>query len=209
MRTSSRNVALLLFDEVELLDVSGALGILTTAGRQWNWRPFKILAVAARAGSVDTRSQIRIESHTTFDSCDEPEILILPGGYGARRALEDTPMVEWIGRAGKKAEHCLAIGNGVLLAAKAGLCDGLEVAAGKDAAELLAELCPSARRNGTARFVDAGKLLTAPNAMGAMSASLHLVSRLLGKKQAQGVAATLGIAWAESEPGGVEIVESE
>lgn len=209
MRTSSRAVSLLVFDEVELLDVSGPLGVLTTAGRQWNWRPFKIQVVSARPGVVDTRSQIRVESHATFEAYDPPEILIVPGGYGARRALDDEKTMEWVRRAGERTGHCLGIGNGILVLAKAGMCDGLEVAASRETAELLAELAPSARRNGTARFVEDGKLLTTPNAMGAIEASLRLVSRLLGKKQAQGVAASLGVAWLEAEPGGVEILETD
>lgn len=209
MRTSSRAVSLLLFDEVELLDVSGPLGVLTAAGRQWNFRPFKIQVVSARSGGVDTRSQIRLESEATFGAGEAPEILIVPGGYGARRVLEDSATIDWVRGAGEKAELCMAIGNGVLVLAKAGLCDGLEVAVGRDSADLLAALSPSTRRNGTARFVEDGKLLTAPNAMGAIEASLRLVSRHLGKKQAQGVAASLGVVWLESEPGGIEILEAD
>jgi transcriptional regulator GlxA family with amidase domain len=209
MRTSSRAVALLLFDEVELFDVGTVLGILTTAGRQWNWRPFKVQVVAARAGLIDTRNQIRLESDATFETCTPPEILIVPGGYGARRVLDDVATVDWIRTAGERAEHCLGFGNGVLVLAKAGLCDGRLVAASRDAAELLAELSPSVRRNGTARFVEDGKLLTAPNAAGAIEASLQLVSRILGKKQAQAAAGALGIAWLGSEPSGVEIVDSD
>jgi transcriptional regulator GlxA family with amidase domain len=209
MRTSSRVVSVLLFDEVELLDVSGPLGVLTTAGRQWNWRPFKIQAVSARAGLIDTRSQVRLESEATFDACAAAEILIVPGGYGARRALDDGSTIDWVRSTGERATNCLGIGNGILVLAKAGLCDGLEVAAGRESAELLAELSPSARRNGTARFIEDGKLLTAPNATGGIEASLRLVSRLLGKKQAQGVAASLGVAWLENEPGGIEILEAD
>lgn len=209
MRTSSRLVSLLLFDEVELLDVSAPLGVLTTAGRQWNWRPFRIQAVSARPGAIDTRSQMRLESEKAFDASETTEILIVPGGYGARRALDDAATMDWVRRAGKTAEHCLGIGNGVLVLAKAGICNDLEVAVGRESAELLSELAPSARRNGTARFIEAGKVLTTPNAMGAIEASLRLVSRLLGKKQAQGVAASLGVAWLEAEPGGIEIVDAD
>lgn len=208
MRTSSRTVALLLFDEVELLDVAGVLSVLTSAGRQWNWRPFKVHSVSARQGLVHTRSQIRIESEGTLDTCDKPELLVVPGGYGARRALEDAALVAWLRGAGTAAETIFAIGNGVLLLAKAGLCDGLEVAATRETSESLAELAPTARRNGTARFVESGKLLTTPNSHGAIEAALHVVARILGKKQAQAVASALGIAWLESEPGGVEIVET-
>src|SRR5689334_18507838 len=131
MRTSSRSVALLLFDEVELLDVGALLGVLTTAGRQWNFRPFKVHAVSAQPGLVETRSQIRLESDGSFDSCEEPEILLVPGGYGARRALADESTIAWLRRAGAGAERCCGIGNGVLLLAKAGVCDGLEVAANR------------------------------------------------------------------------------
>ena len=44
MRTSARNVTLVLFDEVEALDFAAVLQVLTQAGRHWNWRPFKIEA---------------------------------------------------------------------------------------------------------------------------------------------------------------------
>jgi len=209
MRTSSRTVALLLFDEVELFDVGGVMSVLTTAGRQWNWRPFKVHAVGNRRGLIDTRSQIRLESEGTLDTCETPELVVVPGGYGARRVLEDAPTIEWLRRAGGAAERCLAVGNGVLLLAKAGLCDGLEVAANREAADSLGELAPTARRNGTARFVEGGKLLTAPNSVGGIEAALHVVSQTLGKRQAQAVASALGVAWAEDEPGGVEILEPD
>jgi len=207
MRTSSRSVALLLFDEVELFDVAGALGVLTTAGRQWNWRPFKVHAISTRTGGIETRSQIRLESTGELEACAAPEIVIVPGGYGARRMISDARTVAWLGRAGRGAEKCIGIGNGVLLLASAGLCDGLEVAASRETADLLAELCPSARRNGTARFVGAGNLLTTSTAAGGTEAALHLVAELLGKKQAQGVAASLGVTWLEGDGGRVDIVE--
>lgn len=207
MRTSSRSVALLLFDEVELFDVGGALGVLTAAGRQWNWRPFKVHAVAPRPGSVHTRSQIQFEAAAALDSCLAPEILLVPGGYGARRMLSDDRTMAWVSRAGRSAEKCIGIGNGVLVLARAGLCDGLDVAANRETAELLVELSPTARHNGTARFVEDGKLLTASTAGGGVEAALHLVAALLGKKQAQSVAASLGVTWLEGDAGGVEIVE--
>src|SRR5262249_22996737 len=74
-----------------------------------------------------------------------------------------------------------------------------------EAADSLGEIAPTARRNGTARFVEGGKLLTAPNSVGGMEAALHLVSLILGKRQAQAVASSLGVAWIGGEPGGVDV----
>ena len=42
MRTSARTVAVVLFDEVELLDVAGPLQVLTLAGRHWTFRTFSV-----------------------------------------------------------------------------------------------------------------------------------------------------------------------
>ena len=71
MRTSSRSLAVILFDEVALLDISAPLEVLTTAGRNWNFRPFKIFTVAAAAGRIKTPCQIELTANGSFESCPE------------------------------------------------------------------------------------------------------------------------------------------
>ena len=46
MRTKARRVIVVVFDEVELLDVAAPLEVLSTAGRRWNFRPYKVEVVA-------------------------------------------------------------------------------------------------------------------------------------------------------------------
>jgi transcriptional regulator GlxA family with amidase domain len=208
MRTSSRTVAVVLFDEVELLDVAGPLQVLTMAGRAWNYRPFKVLTVATRTGAVETRNQVRIEALTALSDCPEPELVIVPGGYGARRALADEPLVAWLAHAGEAASNVIATGNGVLLLGKAGLIHGADVSVPRDAAPILAEMCPTARIDADARWRESGKVLTAATAAGAMDAALLLVGRMVGRKQAAAVAAALGIAWSDPSAGSdVEILD--
>jgi transcriptional regulator GlxA family with amidase domain len=208
MRTSSRTVAVLLFAEVELLDVAGPLQVLTMAGRAWNYRPFKVLTLAAAPGAIETRSQLSIEALVPLSECRDPEIVIVPGGYGARRALDSPDIVEWLAHAGGAASHVLATGNGVLLLAKAGLIEGADVSVPRDAAELLSELCPSARPDADARWRESGRMLTAATAAGAMDAALQLVARMVGRKQAQAVASALGIAWSDPSSTGVDILDA-
>ncbi len=194
MRTRSRTVALLLFDEVELLDVAAMLAVLSSAGRKWNWRPFKVLTVAKAPGRITTRNQLVIEAEHALDACPGPELLILPGGYGARRALEDSTLVDWVQKAGQSAELVLAVGHGALLAARAGLADGQDVAVPTDARELLIEEAPLARPDTDAPgVVGSSKLLSAARSAAALELALAAVKRLLGQGQALGVAAALGI----------------
>jgi transcriptional regulator GlxA family with amidase domain len=195
MRTSSRTVAVLLFDELEALDVAGPVQVLTLAGRNWNFRPYKILPAAAEPRLVETRNQLRLEARQSFEELPSPEIVVVPGGYGARKALSDDKVVGWLKRAVGSATHVVGIGNGVLLLAKTGALGGADVSVNAETTEALLALEPSARVDTASHFRESGKCLTARTASGGMAAALRLVESHLGGKQAAGVADALGIVW--------------
>jgi transcriptional regulator GlxA family with amidase domain len=181
-----------LFDEVELLDVAGPLEVFSRAGRHWNWRPFKVFTVAEKAGPVSTRGQLTVLADHAFDTCPPTELLLVPGGYGARRALQNEAALQFVKQRGAAAERILALGNGALLLAKAGLTADAEISAPADALELLAEIDPSARGTAEPAIHESGKLLSASASGQAVALALLMVSRILGSKQAAQVAAALG-----------------
>ncbi|MET0411294.1 MAG: hypothetical protein ABW217_08350, partial [Polyangiaceae bacterium] len=111
MRTSSRDFVIVLFDEVELLDVAGVMQVASAAGRHWNWRPFRLLPAALQKGPIATRSQLRLEASVALADHPEPELLFVPGGYGARRAAADRELVAWVARAAARAELVCALGS--------------------------------------------------------------------------------------------------
>lgn len=192
MRTSSRSLAVVLFDEVALLDVAAPLEALTTAGRNWNFRPFKVHTVAARPGRLKTPAQLELEAKASFEELPAPELVLVPGGYGARRALADEAVLGYLAAAGATAAYLFGVGNGTLLLGKAGLLGQASVSIGADAAELLRDLAPQARPDVDTRFCKDGRIVTAATPGGAVDAALRIVQELLGKKQALAVAAALG-----------------
>jgi transcriptional regulator GlxA family with amidase domain len=207
VRTSSRPVAVVLFDEVELFDVAAVSGVLTTAGRQWNYRPFRVHPVAARAGMIDTRSQVRLEATTTLDGLTAPEIVVVPGGYGARRALSDAALVAWLRAAGRTATHFVGVGNGVLLLGAAGILPGVDVAVQHELKDALVEIAMECRPDTDSRFRQSGRVFTAAASGGAAEAALALVAALLGAKQGRTVADALGLPFSQPEAGQIAIVE--
>jgi len=145
VRTSSRTLAVLLFDEVELWDVAAVMQVASLAGRHWNWRPFRLLPTAEKAGLIETRSQLRLEAQYALGNCPEPEILLVPGGYGARRAAQNSLVTDWCARVWPRLELALAIGSGVLVLGAAGLIDGEEVAVSAENLEAFSALLPNTR----------------------------------------------------------------
>jgi transcriptional regulator GlxA family with amidase domain len=205
MRTKPYATAVLLFDEVELLDVTGPMSVLSSAGRQWNFQPFKIDLVASGVGPVTTRSALTLHATHSWASHSGAECLLVPGGYGALRAAENEELLAWLRRTAAEAELIGAIGNGVWLLAKAGLLDRIQVAARVDLASEIAALCPSAEPNSQDPLCISGKVLSARASALSLDLSCEIVARCFGKKLASGLSAALGIDWS-GELSGLDIV---
>lgn len=184
VRTSSRNFAILLFDEVELWDVAAIMQVASLAGRHWNWRPFRLIPTAVRPGLVETRSQLRVEATQALADCPAPEIVFVPGGYGARRAAENAELTAWCAQACAGADLTLAIGAGAMVLGAAGLLEGAEVAATRDTQEWLAPALPNTRFNESDAIVvtAGGKLMTAARSTQGVDLGLAAVERFLGAK---------------------------
>ena len=205
MRTKPYATAIALFDEVELLDVAGPVSVLSGAGRQWNFLPFRIDLVANGVGPVTTRSELSLHATHATAQHSGAECLVIPGGYGARRAAEDEDFLSWVRRSARSAEFVAAIGNGVWILAKAGLLDDLEVATSPDLAAEISELCPRARPTSRAALCTSGKWLsTRASALG-LDLSCEIVARCFGKKLASTLSASLGIDWS-GELGALDIL---
>jgi len=205
MRTKPYSTAIALFEEVELLDVAGPVGVLSEAGRQWNFKPFKIDLVARRAGPVATRSTLKLEATHSTATHAGAECLIVPGGYGARQVANDPEFLAWLARAASAAEIVAAIGNGVWLLAKAGVLNAEEVVASTEFSAQLSASWPIVRPNPRVPLCSSGKFLSASKSALGLDLSCEIVARCFGQKLASSLSAQLGIDW-RGELGALDIV---
>lgn len=206
MRTRPYRLAVIGFDEMDLLDVAGPLEVFSSAGRKWNWRAIKAELVASAPGLLSTRAQLQIGPAAPLHASAEPELVLIPGGYGARRALEDASLIDYLTRVGPQLKLTLCVGLGSLLAARAGLLSGANVAAPPALGAELVALDPSIVVQPGARISNAPGRISAAQTGAAVDLGLEAVALLLGKNQALGTARELGYAWG-TETLAVEIVE--
>ena len=195
MRTRPYRLAIIVFDEMDLLDVAAPLEVFSTAGRKWNWRAIKAELLSTEASVLATRAQLEIGPAAPLDSCKDPELVLIPGGYGARVALENRPLVDYLKAVSEGLTLTLAVGLGALLAARAGLLKDAEVAAASGLSDELRALDSSITVNTLARTVATPRCITAAQNGSAIDLGLEVVARLLGKSQANGTARELGYPW--------------
>jgi transcriptional regulator GlxA family with amidase domain len=195
MRTRPYRLAIVTFDEMDLLDVAGPLEVFSTAGRKWNFRAIKANLICNRAGSVQTRAQLQIGPAGSFESCSEPELLLIPGGYGARRAATDPDLLAYLARVQEGLILTMSVGSGALVAARAGLLVGAEVACVAALAEELEAIDATITTRPNARTTSSARSITAAQNGAALDLGLEVVARLLGKSQAAATARELGYPW--------------
>lgn len=190
-----RKVAILIFDEVEVLDFCGPFEVFSLAGRNLSEKPFEVFTVAESEGPVVARNGLSVNPRCTIADCPQPDILIVPGGYGIRREMHNQTLTDWIRAQAEKAELVMSVCTGALLLARAGLLDGLAATTHFGALELLRETAPHTMLRSGQRFVDNGRVLVSAGVSAGIDLSFHLVQRLLGHEVAAETARWMEYDW--------------
>jgi transcriptional regulator GlxA family with amidase domain len=188
------NVAILIFADVEVLDFCGPFEVFSVTGRQKNQAPFNVYTVAESAGPILTRNRLSVNPHHTLADCPQPDILIVPGGWGTRQQMNNLRLTNWIKEMASK-ELILSVCTGALLLAKAGLLEGLTATTHHGAIDLLRQSAPNTTVVTNRRFVDNGKVILSAGISAGIDMSLHVVSRLLGKEEAIATAHYMEYEW--------------
>lgn len=190
-----RNVAVLIFPDVEVLDFTGPFEVFAVTGELSDGQLFHTYTVAESSINVRARNGLTIIPDHTFETFPEPDLLIVPGGFGTRALLNKSSVLEWIRQRARKAEIVASVCTGSLVLAKAGLIDGLPATTHYLCFDLLRELAPTAIVHEDRRFLDSGPIVTSAGISAGIDMSLHIVARLHGDATADKTARYMEYHW--------------
>jgi len=180
-----RRVAILIFDDVEVLDFAGPFEVFAVTDELQGHAGFDVFTLAEGPGTVRAVNGLKVVPDHTLESAPAPDVLVVPGGAGTRALLKRPALLEWIRTRARRAEITLSVCTGALVLARAGLLDGLRVTTHHEVLDLLRELAPAATVDPSRRFHDNGAILTAAGISAGIDCSLHVVGRLLGPAAAE------------------------
>ncbi len=123
---SRRRVVVVVYPEVQALDVTGPVEVFDTVNR---FLPdpaagYRIEYVSAAAPLVRTSAGLMIQAAPLETGEGRMDNLLVPGGWGLGQALADHDLLCWIQRAAKRAQRVTSVCGGSFLLAEAGLLDG-------------------------------------------------------------------------------------
>lgn len=191
-----KNVAILIFDDVEVLDFAGPFEVFAVADELHDRAAFHTFTLALQPGTIRARNGLKVVPDFTLESCPAPHVLVIPGGAGTRPLLQMPALHEWLRRKARAAELVLSVCTGSLVLARAGLLDGLRATTHHECFAELRALAPHTEIVETDRFIDNGAVVTAAG----IDASLHVVARLLGPAAAEITARYMEYARTSEKP---------
>jgi len=187
-----RTVLMVLFDEVQSLDVTGPLEVFTGAN---TWRtgrgggPVYDVRTASPGGRpVRTSSGLRVtpDEDLRRAGAGRLDLLIVPGGEGSRRG--DPELVAWLRAHARRAGRLVSVCTGAFLLAEAGLLDGRRVTTHWAYCATLARKYPAIRVDEDPIFVRDGNLATSAGVTAGIDLALALVEEDLGRDAALDIA---------------------
>lgn len=181
----ARNLAIMIFDNVEVLDFAGPFEVFAVARdpQDSNTTLFNVYTIAENMGPIIARNGLSINPNYTLDDCPAPDIFLIPGGRGTREAIRNARIIDWITARAADAELVLSVCTGAFLLAKAGLLGGLRATTYHTEFDMLQDLEPAVTLCPGERYVDNGRIITSAGVSAGIDMALYVVSKLHGVEQ--------------------------
>jgi transcriptional regulator GlxA family with amidase domain len=188
-RTAPRNVAIFVFQGMELLDFAGPAEVFQAAGPKFN-----VYTVAESMEPVVSQKFVKIVPQYSIQKCPKPDLLIMPGG-DTSAPLGSPAVIAWVKQVSGEAEVTMSVCTGAFVLAKAGLLDGQPATTNWSQLGRLGKAAPDIQVRSKVRFVDSGKIVTTAGVSAGIDGALHIVDRLLGHTAAAFTARGMEYKW--------------
>lgn len=145
-------LGMLTFDGFQLLDVFGPLEMFGSVRDR-----IRIVLIAERAGPIASSAGPVVMADTTLANVPKLDILMIPGGGGTRREVNNIPLINTVKTLAQATPHVASICTGAALLARTGLLDGKRATTNKRAFKWAISQGPNVEWVRQARWVEDGK----------------------------------------------------
>jgi transcriptional regulator GlxA family with amidase domain len=192
-------IGIVVFEQVDLLDVGGPYEVLLTASRlverDGGEPPFEVLTLGLNRDPVEAYGGLRLTPQATLAEAERLDVLVVPGAVRIDEVLADSALVQAVGAAAASAETVASVCTGAFVLQSLGFLEGRPWTTHWEDVE---DLAGRAGDGGEAwvRWVDAGEVVTSGGLSSGLAMALHLVDRFAGRDLALRTARQIEYEWA-------------
>lgn len=190
MGDAARTLGAVLYPQFELLDLYGPLEMFGCLGDE-----LEIVTVAEKPGPVASTPGVETVAHFGFDTCPPLDLLLLPGGIGSMREMQNPALLDFLREQTPRAEVAMSVCSGSGILAAAGVLAGRKATSNK----LFFDLVIGGTRDvdwvREARWVEDGPFVTSSGVSAGTDMALAVIARLYGVERAEQIAVMTEYEW--------------
>ncbi len=180
-----RNIGIFIFENVEVLDFAGPFEVFSVTSELNNHELFNVFTVGENLESIGAVNGLSVNPKYNFKNCPNIDILIIAGGSGTRKLMENKNVLDWIDKVHQKTELTLSICSGAILLGMLSLLDDKPYCTHHEVYEIMREIVPTGKPQQAQRFINAGKIYTSGGISAGIDLSFHIVEELIGENTAK------------------------
>ncbi len=177
---------IVIFDQAEELDFVGPWEVFTAAANMDSGNGDRVVTIAERPDPIRCNKGLRVLPDHTFADAPPLDVVLVPGGQGTRREVENPILIEWLRRVGARCTWVTSVCTGALLLHEAGFARGRRVTTHWAFVETLrarGDITVLART----RYVRDGNVVTSAGVSAGIDMALWLVGQIRGEEFARNV----------------------
>jgi transcriptional regulator GlxA family with amidase domain len=191
-------VAILVFEQVDLLDVGGPYEVFLTASRlqvrDGTEPSFDVVTVGLTPEPVSSYGGLQLIPHHAIDEAAPPDLLVIPGAIAIDDVLADAALMTAVDAAAQQAQTVASVCTGAFVLGHLGLLDGRRwTTHWEDVPDLAGRITGSGEA--WVRWVDEGRIVTSGGLSSGIAMALHLVDRFAGRDLAVRTARQIEYDW--------------
>jgi len=183
-----RHVLILGFDDVLLMDVVGPAQVFGSSNKILGWDAYRIATATEDGRDFVTDTGLSMRADTSFAGVAGASDVIVPGGPGIDRRLDDLGLQRFLTRIQPETDRLISICSGSLLTASAGLLDGRKATTHWERTDLAFRKFPRVDWHLDEIFTQDGKFHCSAGVTTGIDLALALVESDHGRRAALGVA---------------------
>jgi transcriptional regulator GlxA family with amidase domain len=181
-----RKVGILVFPEVEVLDFCGPFEVFSVARLDENRRrkepsPYVVVLIAEQKEPIVATGGMTVIPEQTLRDCPPLDVLVVPGGWGTRREMNNDRLIAWVAEMGRQVKTLTSVCTGALLLGKAGLLDGKRGTTHWRVLDEMRRLFPAVSVIDDQHVVEDGNVLTSAGISAGIDMALRVVAHHHGE----------------------------
>lgn len=170
-------VAFIIYDGMTALDFIGVYDPVTRL-QTMGFMPDLHWEVCAHSKEVRDATGLRFTPTQIGEPLQEYDMVIVPGGFGSRKLVDDSGFIEWL-RTATSCRSKVSVCTGALLLGAAGFLRGKTATTHRNTFNDLQRFCSSVVDQ---RIVDGDEVITARGVTSSIDLGLYLCEKLAGRE---------------------------